>query len=314
MSFSDWLSNAAWYYRRQDPVTATKITGSELATGAMRRIYPRLPRLGTPIYDREWDVLVVLDTCRPDALDEVAPEYEYLPDSVSRSMTALSLGTNSREWMEQNFVKPCPDEVRETAHVTFNPNTAGLVDHLDWLLLDEVWRTGWDADSGGVSPRTITDHTIAAHRELDPEWTIAHYQQPHTPYPNFEHLDFGRNELDDDANDRSGTFGALIRGDITREQAWEGYLDNLRLALDDLEVLLSNLAADRVIITADHGECFGEWGIYGHHKATPVPELIRVPWVPVSGTDERTHEPDVNQTVPEDDTSLDEKLSALGYK
>ncbi len=32
------------------------------------------------------------------------------------------------------------------------------------------------------------------------------------------------------------------------------------------------------IITADHGEAFGEQGIWGHPMETHIPVLIEVPW------------------------------------
>jgi hypothetical protein len=35
-------------------------------------------RLGTNPYGKEWDALIVLDSCRVDALQEVAPEYDFI--------------------------------------------------------------------------------------------------------------------------------------------------------------------------------------------------------------------------------------------
>ncbi|AKU07579.1 MULTISPECIES: alkaline phosphatase family protein [Haloferax] len=310
MGLGDWASNARWYYQNLNLGTAAKVSAAELLGGAVRRAYSHAPRLGRPIYERDWDALIILDTCRPDALEAVASEYDFLPNG--RVPTATSLGSNSREFMRYNFTEEYREEMDQTAFVTFNPNSDAMLDPNDWLLLDEVWRDAWEADIGSVRPRTVTNRSIAAHRELDPERTIIQYQQPHTPYPHFEKHDCGALAIEDDANDRSGIFGAILDGKITREEAWEGYLDNLRWALDDLELLLSNLDAERVILTSDHGECFGEWGLYGHHRSTPVPELIRVPWVVTEATDEGTHEPPAASTDP-DDVGLDSKLSSLGY-
>jgi hypothetical protein len=107
--------------------------------------------------------------------------------------------------------------------------------------------------------------------------------------------------------------GQSSRGDLTRDEAWAGYLDHLRAGLDDVALLLENLDADRVAITADHGECFGEWGLYGHHLSTPVPELLRVPWVETTATDTGTYDPDIDFEHVDTETSVEEKLSALGY-
>ncbi|MFB6225192.1 MAG: hypothetical protein ABEI13_01925, partial [Candidatus Paceibacteria bacterium] len=37
--------------------------------------------VGINVLDLEWDTLILLDTCRVDALREVAPEYDFLNDS-----------------------------------------------------------------------------------------------------------------------------------------------------------------------------------------------------------------------------------------
>lgn len=35
-------------------------------------------RLGTNVFTRDWDLLVILDACRVDAMREVAGEYEFI--------------------------------------------------------------------------------------------------------------------------------------------------------------------------------------------------------------------------------------------
>jgi hypothetical protein len=58
------------------------------------------------------------------------------------------------------------------------------------------------------------------------------------------------------------------------------YEQNLRAGF----AAAAELAADldgRVVITSDHGEAFGEQGIWEHHVETPIPELIEVPWLVV---------------------------------
>jgi glucan phosphoethanolaminetransferase (alkaline phosphatase superfamily) len=118
--------------------------------------------------------------------------------------------------------------------------------------------------------------------------------------------------LDDSADGWTGVFGELAKGRLSRETVWSAYLDTLRAGLDEVAVLLENVDAERVIITADHGECFGEWGLFGHHRAVPVPELIRVPWVETTAADEETRTPSIGSRNA--DRAVDEKLRALGYQ
>lgn len=45
---------------------------------------------------------------------------------------------------------------------------------------------------------------------------------------------------------------------------WNRYLDELQWALSSIEILLRNIDAEKVVISADYGEAFGEYGIIGH--------------------------------------------------
>jgi hypothetical protein len=312
MSLQEWLSNGRYYVDHRGLVGGLRLTVGEFVAGVCSRLDPYLPATGTNVYEMEWDLLVVLDTCRVDALRAVADEYEFLPPAVS---SIRSVGSKTREWMRETFTDDYADEVARTALVTFNPNSADELDRDRFHHLQEVWRTDWVAEKGGVPPEPVTDYAIAVGRSLDPDRLIAHYKQPHAPYATLEGFD-ATNPFDATENDRGGVFGAIIEGRISLETAWRGYLSELRWALDDVERLLANVDADRVAITADHGECFGEWGLYGHHEAVPARALREVPWVETTATDTGAVDPDVDVTVdrPEAGPSLDEKLRALGYR
>lgn len=58
------------------------------------------------------------------------------------------------------------------------------------------------------------------------------------------------------------------------------YEENLRRGLEAAADLAGDLDG-RVVITSDHGEAFGEQGIWEHHVETPIPPLIEVPWLVV---------------------------------
>ncbi|AGB32000.1 hypothetical protein C488_06028 [Natrinema pellirubrum DSM 15624] len=67
----------------------------------------------------------------------------------------------------------------------------------------------------------------------------------------------------------------------TREAALELYEENLRIALESVAELIPELDGT-VIVTADHGEAFGEEGVWEHHIETHIPPLMEVPWLEVS--------------------------------
>ena len=140
-------------------------------------------------------------------------------------------------------------------------------------------------------------------RESECDRFLIHYMQPHHPYL---HADSSEPWNDE-------PFGYLNDGGDF-EKVWDGYLGNLRLVLDQVAVLLENLDAEKTVITADHGELFGEWGLYSHGVGIPNPNLRKVPWAETTAEDTRSHAP---ESVISDETVSDEviedRLDALGY-
>jgi hypothetical protein len=93
------------------------------------------------------------------------------------------------------------------------------------------------------------------------------------------------------------------------------YKDNLRNVLEDVELLLENTDADNVVITADHGNSYGEYGFYGHRPYLPLKGMRQVPWVETSATDRETYEPETDSSSEaESEVTRDEMLTALGYR
>ena len=93
---------------------------------------------------------------------------------------------------------------------------------------------------------------------------MLHYIQPHAPYIS-DAIKYG----DELSEIESRPMWALRSGQIGRATGWEMYLDNLRTVLDSVGKLLENLDAEDVILTADHGESFGEYGGKFGHRWIP---------------------------------------------
>jgi len=286
-------------------------------------------RVGTPVFEREWDLLVVLDACRVDALAAVADEYEFLADRGS----IRSVGSTSSEWVTHTFDRRYAAEIAQTAYVTANPHSTPVlrerrtppyhtdvpftrpawdpVDASALLALDEVWRDGRDERLGVVPPATTTDRAIAVGRDHDPGRLLVHYMQPHAPY--LAAAVGAEGPLDPNL---AAPFDALRAGRLSRDDAWVAYLDTLRLALDEVERLLDNVDAERAVITADHGETFGELGFYEHPLGCPHPAVRRVPWVETTAVDRRTSAPGAAERTARDDgpdADVESQLEDLGY-
>lgn len=257
------------------------------------------------IYEEEWDLLVVLDGCRYDLFTEIDEEYEFLSDSQPRYSPASS----SSEWLEANFDSRYGDEIAETAYVTGNPFTQEVFDGPEFGTLDEVWRYAWDQSQGTIPPRPLTDRAIRLARAESPQRCLVHYMQPH--FPALSNPELG-GQIDREQNVWiNSVWDQLEDGTLERDTLWEAYRQNLRDVLDEVKLLLDNVDAERVVITADHGNGFGEDGIYGHPGGTVHDVLRKVPWVRTSARDSGSHEPATYERG--GDQSIQEKLSALGY-
>lgn len=261
---------------------------------------------GVHVLDEDWDLLVILDGCRIDALEEMTGEYDWLPAEVD---SVYSIAGASRMWMERTFEgRFSPD----LSYITGNPHSELALSGGEIGYLDEVWKYAWDEELGTIPPRPITDRVIAHVRsERRTRRTVVHYMQPH--FPSITHPSLGSDiDLDRVGEKWSGNvWDRLRRGEIEEERVRDAYRGNLRAVLDDVGLLLRNVSADRVILTADHGNAFGERGYYGHGDFR-VRSVREVPWVRVDATDSGDHEVD-DTPRPAEEYELEDRLKSLGY-
>lgn len=322
-AFQEWFRD----HREQissDPMRGLMHAMFTTYLGLWYTVTSRLP-IGTHIYEEEWDLLIILDACRVDVLESVASEYEFLERIESR----WSVGSHSHEWLAQTFSKDYADEVANTTYVTGNGHTQETfveddyppdetvpfcwpnwrtVDIDDFGHLDMLWETAHQ-DELGVPPRAITDRTVEVARESDPDRLIAHYMQPHIPY-----IAHALEEDRSPTNVEAKGWKLQESGEAGRDEVWQLYEENLRLVLDEVELLLENVDGETVVVTADHGNAFGEYTVYGHPEGMLLPCVKQVPWVLTSATDEKTFEPTGEYVmVPSDKTDIEDHLADLGY-
>jgi len=292
---------------------------------------------GTNIYEEDWDCAIILDACRVDALQQVATEYEFIEVVESR----VSVGSTSKEWIFRTFVNDYLDEVNETTYITDNTfsrdieaNPDGIFNYVeiketvlgrrrehanklfetkvvdidDFGGYDPVWKYMSDNNPYGSTslPSDITDKAIHIGRNEDPDRMVIHYMQPHDPFL-ARAIDTGVIE-----EFERRPFDEMRAGNVNREELWDSYLDNLRLVLDEVERLLSNLDAEKVVITADHGELFGDV-LHSHGPGILHPDLRKVPWVETSAQDTDNCSPDPIIRDSEDETDAEQRLKDLGY-
>lgn len=297
----------------------TKLTASQ-----------RIP-FGTNVFSLDWDLLIILDSCRVDALRTVTAsgDYDFLDNAELTTM--VSVGGSTLEWVASTFVTQYASIIQETALVSANgwPHRI-LVEgyrpedrvHFGpaWISWDTIandslgthipaWQYGKGRAGYSGQPqadaKTVVDLSIDLGRRHTFDRTIVHVIEPHYPYAAAarQRGSLELSQIEQHPFDH-------IRETEHRTAVWEAYLTELRAGLDAVGTLLRNFDAETVLISADHGEAFGEWGIYGHGSGSFHPSVRRVPLLKTEASDDRSHSPG---SIPVRDTDVEDHLRSLGY-
>lgn len=253
------------------------------------------------IWQREWDVLIILDACRADLFEEV----------IEPSPTVTSPASSSAPWIRRIFNR----DVSNVGYITGNPHIHEMPsDEFGYFHIQEPKNTEYKIKA--VPPQPIADQAIHAWRnrsEYGLNRLVVHFMQPHAPFRSRPEW-FDSDSLSDKYDEGVSKFiwKRLKEGQVNYEEVWKAYQDNLRWVWQDgVSVLKNNMDAE-IAISADHGNAMGEYGFYGHPGGCPVRSVREVPWYMMTGTDDELYEPDItDQNL---STDKDSHLRALGYK
>lgn len=297
-------------------------------------ISSRLP-IGTNLFELNWDLLIVLDSCRIDALTHAAEtgEYPFLSEGKIEAIT--SVGSATPEWVTATFDNRHRELIRNTALISANAWPSRVLDQATDIDREYGVNSGFTRWNP-VPPKTLGQHIpawqyvdrsethhpqtnadtvtelgIDLGRKTDFDRYIIHYIEPHYPYVA--------------AADTSGGFTPdtetpieYLRKNGDYDTVYENYLTELLYGLDHVETLLNNFDADTVILTSDHGEAFGEYpwlGLrrYGHKVGMMHPKVRRVPLMRLTAEDSGEYSPDVDRFAVDEDIDVEDNLSYLGY-
>jgi hypothetical protein len=302
---------------------------------------------GTNIFTRDWDLLIVLDACRYDAFLDVVNTVPWIEEYEK----VRSVGSMSAEWTLKTFIEEYRDLISDTALVTGNiwtdeilnenRETGKYEDAIDrgfprWDTVTTEDLSYYEYTRGFIneedklhpnsrgSPHILTDRAISVGRNQKFDRMVIHYMLPHKPII-ADALDWVLGETSTeqlmagpaqtrDLHEWEQSYGPVSRGEIAWDRLYDLYVKNLQFALDYVEILLHNVDAEDVIITSDHGESFGEHGIWAHPFGFPMGPVKTVPWAKATATDQETYEPQYKP--PEEDPDEQERkqiLKDLGY-
>lgn len=261
---------------------------------------------GIDFIEEEWDNLIILDGCRADL-------FEARSEITGDLTTKRSNASGTPEFLEKNFDgKRFPD----TVYLSANPH----LDTIEAAFHDVVrlWETDWDEETGTVLPNDAANRAIEVSKEYPDKRLIVHFIQPHRPFLGDTASQMEQSQLVGggvilDEPEVDFWWTSLEKGDLDRETAWKAYSETLDLTLPHVKRLIDELNG-LTVVSADHGNAFGEDGIYGHPVRTHHWSLVDVPWLRIrsgekqivpAGAEVKTHE--------RSSDDIEDRLAALGY-
>lgn len=247
---------------------------------------------GIYVLNENWNHLIILDACRFDVFESA---YKQGLVHKGKLEYRISRGFNTMSFLTENFKeKSFFDNI---IYITANPFVDRYLSDKLFKIIP-VWRYRWDDKENTVLPSSVFEETVKAYLKYgSSKRYIVHFIQPHYPYIgsdiNDSSLDIARESI------INGTSKELIRnhkkklGKIYETDIYasfpiksqiEAYQKNLKLSLQYANKL-SDFFLGMTIMTADHGESFGEWihplipiKFYGHGKYVRSKVIVKVPW------------------------------------
>lgn len=242
----------------------------------------------------EWETLVILDACRYDSLRDRNPF-----DAECRKR--ISQAPNTEPWFIKNFALADEELLEDVIYISGNPKASSQNIDPDRLFrLEEVFNRQWDAEHGTVPPDTVTETALNIHSQFPDKRLVVHYIQPHGPFYGADRPDLFQRR-----------YQPLREGSVTVDEVRRAYHQCLDYVLSDVERLVAHLSGD-VVVTADHGEAFGESGVYGHPPWAYMRQLLEVPWIRTTGAGEPYQESETDRST-SPTPSVEEQLRDLGY-
>lgn len=292
---------------------------------------------GDLIWEDDWDICCVLDACRWDLWMQSTAQEDWLPGRHTADFrSGWSVGSASPEWYGRTFD---PDTLPEEriGLVTANPFAAKPternrylgeatpvqphLDHCDYVF-DKSWGCTVDGEYLDVThPAIVAERAYRAWKTHDLDRLVVHWMQPHLPFRSRPEW-FGRRENlqhfgEPDREGSKSIWQHLRDGEVGREEVWDAYADNLHWGLDEVR-RLQQAVNGTLLITSDHGNGMGEWGIWGHPPSRYTKQLRKVPWIRVEGAGKDQFVPVADREEIDlsgsSDREIDEQLKALGYR
>ena len=224
---------------------------------------------------RDWDNLIILDSCRFDYFDAMYRDYLF-----GRLLKVDTEAGCTTEWIEKwlgnwevHYFSSMPLIHRRSSYAK------------PFQYVHHIWKTGWDDVLGTIGPRKMNREVVKTGRRVG---NIIHYMQPHQPYIGDPPMFIKNVKLTSGAFTKSATNLQVQLDNMSHEDMRERldkvYRGNLRVVLEAVRELIPHLDG-KIIITADHGDHLGDGEFLWHWYGGRSKILNHVPWLEVERDD-----------------------------
>jgi len=244
------------------------------------------------LVEENWDSIILLDACRFDFFEDLARKSKF----PGKLCLKKSLGTDTTSFLRNNF--GAVEKLDDVIYITANPFVDRLVKDKFYKVIS-VWKYKWNDTYNTVMPYDMYIESLKAYLKYPNKRFIIHFVQPHYPYIGCTRgKSLNLKSLREDVIKGESTYVrerfADVPGvvylmaeykNIERELHIACYWNNLKRVLP-YALRLANILPGTTIITADHGEAFGEKysryipiHVFGHAPDLYMDVLENVPWL-----------------------------------
>jgi len=274
--------------------------------------YQYQPDLIDELRDQHEYLLIILDACRYDVFQEIAPELlEYTCEPV------WSSGRNTFEYVR----KAWPDEYPNVTYLSVAPpvnsnsreeeSPAALDMFRGYIASEhisdirEMFKQDTAENIGTCPPEIVTKEAI----EVQSSKMVAHYFQPHAPYIGEKRIVM---EGPDGESNTKLIWDAVRDDELDIETVRQAYRANLKRVLHSVANLIDSVEYETIVVTSDHGEALGEYQVLSHPDEIPYhPKTRIVPWTRIGSVKEYNEW--TVETSGQTEKTVESRLSQLGY-
>ena len=223
-------------------------------------------------FSKDWDNLIIIDSCRQDYFEEV----------TGYSGSRISKASATPEYVRKNFSE---GDFSEFVYISANPHLSDLkFKQLTGRGLDEVFHavfktfnSNWDEEKNTVLPKNTVKDALTANKLFPDKKLIIHFLPPHYPFVKSK-IQHSGIRMHQDNLDNETIWEKAEKGKIGHEQVKNAYCANIEYVANFVEELTKKIEG-KSILTSDHGNLVGENGFYGHPEGREERPLKTVPWV-----------------------------------